>query len=62
MLNNIFRSITLSRAATAATFAVIFGLFLTVGTVAHAAPKRTDITVSDSDGGDDMFAPTPARI
>ena len=54
----------MSRAATAGAVAAIFGVLIAFTTTAHAAPKVTDITVSDSDGGDDThtFAPATAEI
>jgi hypothetical protein len=59
-----FRSIPLGRTAAAAAFATFLGLVLANGTIAYAAGKLTEITVSDSDGGDetDTFAPTAAKI
>ena len=59
-----FRSTTLSRAAAAGAFAAMFGVLIAFTTTAHAAPKITDVTVSDSDGGDDTdtFTPKTAKI
>jgi hypothetical protein len=58
------RSITLSRAAAASAFAALFGVLIAFTTTAHAAPKLTDCTVSDSKGGDDTdtFTPKTAEI
>jgi hypothetical protein len=55
------RSIIFSRAA---AFAAVFGLYFTIGAVAHAAPKLINITLSKTEMGDntDTFEPSVAKL